>query len=209
MSEEGESQIQIQIEREPWKAWGLKEAERVEPRILELVAQDASILRTVCEPVEFPLKQEDIELVTSMVYSIQPEQLKKAGAPWPSAAGMAANQWGQNKRIFLFGSADHIPADRRGRMFEVIFNPEYAPVTSEAGEPCATVDGVEGCFSVPGVRGQVKRFQKVQVIYQDAHGVKHSRVLSDRPARVWQHENDHLNGILYTDLTDQVSPDEE
>ena len=72
------------------------------PRILTLVDFHHPILRHPTEPVHFPLSDADKQLIRDMKYSIQPEQLKKANAPWDSAGGMAANQWGANKRIFLF-----------------------------------------------------------------------------------------------------------
>ena len=58
----------------------------------------------------------------------------------------------------------------------------------------------EGCLSIPGRRGCVKRPEKVTVTYQDIKG-RHQEIQADGIlARVLQHEIDHLNGVLYVDL---------
>ena len=68
------------------------------PRLLTLVDFHHPLLRQSIEPVHFPLSDIDKQLIQDMKYSIEVDQLKKAGAPWDAAAGMAANQWGANKR---------------------------------------------------------------------------------------------------------------
>ncbi len=70
----------------------------------------------------------------------------------------------------------------------------------------------EGCLSVPGLRGYVERPQFVRVRYQDLAGARHSLELQGFPATVFQHEFDHLDGVLYIDrLKDstQLAFDEE
>lgn len=57
----------------------------------------------------------------------------------------------------------------------------------------------EGCLSFPGVRGKAVRSNKIKVQYMDEHGKKVRRELSGFSARVFQHEIDHLNGIVYID----------
>ena len=61
----------------------------------------------------------------------------------------------------------------------------------------------EGCLSVPGLRGYVERPQHVRVTYQDLRGARHVLELKGFLATVFQHEFDHLDGVLYVDrLTD-------
>ena len=66
------------------------------------------------------------------------------------------------------------------------------------------VDGIEGCLSIPGYLGEVERYESIRVRAQDRHGKKIKLRLSGWTARIFQHEIDHLNGVLYIDrLTDQ------
>jgi len=114
-----------------------------------------------------------------------------------SAAGMAANQWGFCKKIFLYGP-------QRDNNFEVILNPSYQPAPDATAQDawyeqvpsfCSLLR--EGCFSIPCCTGKVKRWDKILIKYQNINGEVQEKELSDWPARVWQHENDHLNGFLY------------
>lgn len=169
----------------------------IKPRLLTLVDFHAPILRQTTEPVSFPLSDENKQLIADMKYSIQPEQLKAANAPWDSAAGMAANQWGYNKQIFLFCP------DADMNSLEVMINPSYEPLNSANK---ATTDSPdqdlcwEGCFSVPLATGNVKRYTNIRAKYQDENGKVIIRELRGRFARVFQHETDHLNGHLYYEL---------
>lgn len=197
------------------------------PHNLKLVGYHHPILRKAMEPLTFPLKEQDKHIITDMVFSIQSKQLKKAKAPWKHASGMAANQWGCDKRIFLFCPE----ADTVNRL-SVIINPSYeplmdenldteigvdtntdtnidsntrakAPVSLEASDTEA-IDYPhdfqwESCFSVPLATGLVKRYSRIKVTYQNENGETITQILSGYYARVWQHENDHLNGFLYDD----------
>lgn len=163
------------------------------PQLLKLVDFDNSILRQAIEPVHFPLSAVDKQYIEDMKYSIQPEQLKAADAPWESAAGMAANQWGLNKRIFLFCPDKEID-------LEVIINPHYEPL-AYAAEQLPNEDlSWEGCFSVPLATGNVKRYTDIRATYQNEAGETITREMHGRNARVFQHETDHLNGLLYYEL---------
>ncbi len=62
-----------------------------------------------------------------------------------------------------------------------------------------TADGYEGCLSVPGVGGLVRRNRWIKVQYTDAKGVVKSTEAEGANAVLWQHELDHLNGVLYLD----------
>jgi len=64
-------------------------------------------------------------------------------------------------------------------------------------------DGIEGCLSIPGWLGEVSRHQSVLVRALDRHGNKIRLRMHDWDARIFQHEIDHLDGVLYIDrLTD-------
>jgi peptide deformylase len=164
----------------------------LKPRLLKLVDYHSPVLRQIMKPIQFPLSNEDKELIRDMKYSIQAEQLKEADAPWDAAVGMAANQWGIHKRIFLFcPDADTING------LEAIINPSYEPILETTIDQEA--ETWEGCFSVPLATGIVKRYTHIRVTYQNELGETIVKELRDWPARVWQHENDHLDGLLYDD----------
>jgi peptide deformylase len=163
--------------------------------LLKLAAYNDPILRNPTQAVSFPLSTEDQQLISDMIYSIQPKNLAAAGAPWDAAVGMAANQWGVNKSIFLY-----CPTGDTVDGLEVVINPSYQAVFIPLATAVPTeADDWEGCFSVPLATGNIRRSLKIKVKYQNQQGEYLERVLTDWEARVWQHENDHLNGYLYDD----------
>lgn len=157
------------------------------PKLLHLVEYADPILRQETKKVDFPLSAEDKQIIADMKYSIKDRQLKKANAPFESAAGMAANQWGIDKKIFLF-------APKRG-ILEVIINPNYEPIHEE-GEHSPMLKGWEGCFSIPLGMNHVQRYAAIKAKYQNEEGVFLEKILTGWIARIWQHETDHLNGLL-------------
>lgn len=163
------------------------------PKLLKFAAYDDPVLHQKTEPVVFPLSIEDQHLIADMIFSIQPQQLKKANAAWEVPAGMAANQWGVAKSIFLFcpyGNTEDL---------KVIINPTYEPIPTLAIIAPSEVCEWEGCFSVPLATGNIKRSNKIKITYQNEQGAVIHNVLAGYNARVWQHETDHINGHLYDD----------
>ena len=75
----------------------------------------------------------------------------------------------------------------------VVINPELIPVRSEV------IEDWEGCLSIPDIRGRVPRAREVMMRAFDRHGERIELRAHDYPARVIQHETDHLDGILYFD----------
>ena len=100
-----------------------------------------------------------------------------------NGVGLAAPQIAVSKRIFV--------ADDGESGFEAYINPEWQP----DGDEMATDS--EGCLSVPGLFGEVTRYARVIVRYQDIHGKKKVKKASGLLARCIQHETDLLNGILF------------
>ena len=84
-----------------------------------------------------------------------------------------------------------------GKLYAVI-NPEIARASEEM------VDGVEACLSIPGYFGTVERHMEVTVKGQDRHGKKMRIKARDWLARVFQHEIDHLDGVLFIDIASEV-----
>lgn len=74
-----------------------------------------------------------------------------------------------------------------------MLNPKIIAHSSEV------VKGWEGCLSIPGIRGTVLRYQAVEVEYTTRDGKLHRQELTDFVARIFQHELDHLDGIVFLD----------
>jgi peptide deformylase len=106
--------------------------------------------------------------------------------------GLAAPQVHQSVRLALIGIEEGKGEDRRIRVLPIV-NPEVTPTTAEAGEDW------EGCLSVPRLRGRVSRPNAITVRALDRRGNKVEFDLQGYPARVVQHELDHLDGILFID----------
>ena len=87
--------------------------------------------------------------------------------------------------------------DQAGVLYEVI-NPEIVKSSRDM------VEGIEGCLSIPGYFGLVERSEAVTVQGQDRHGKTMRIKAYDWLARVFQHEIDHLDGILYIDKALEV-----
>ncbi|TYA13118.1 peptide deformylase [Paenibacillus faecis] len=104
--------------------------------------------------------------------------------------GLAAPQIGILKRVIVVDVGDE------HGLIELI-NPE---IMSKEGEQF----GPEGCLSIPGYRGDVRRAQTVTVKGLDRNGNEVTYTGSDLLARAFQHEIDHLNGVLYTDIAERV-----
>lgn len=110
-------------------------------------------------------------------------------------AGIAANQVGETLRIAIAeveGENPRYPYKPEIPL-TVMVNPEIEPLDDE------TFDNNEGCLSVPGLRGDLVRQVNVRVRYLDREGVEHDEVKRGLTAGTFQHEVDHLNGVLFID----------
>lgn len=109
-------------------------------------------------------------------------------------AGLAATQIGVLQRVMIFGieSNPRYP-DAEPVPMTVLVNPEFEIV----GE--RRVSDWEGCLSVPGMRGVVPRFERIHYRGYDQTGMLIEREVDGFHARVFQHEYDHLDGVLYPD----------
>ena len=110
-----------------------------------------------------------------------------------SGAGIAAPQIGVDLRVVIFGGTGKNPRypDAPEIPFTVLCNPVLEPLDNERSA------GWEGCLSVPGLRGEVPRFEHLRYSGRDAAGATFVRIIDGFHARVVQHEVDHLDGVLY------------
>lgn len=117
-----------------------------------------------------------------------------------SGAGLAAPQIGVPLRVVVFGAASNPRyPDAPPVPYTELVNPVLTPLGDE------TEEGWEGCLSVPGLRGIVRRWMRLRYEGLDAAGRRVCREVDGFHARVVQHECDHLDGVLFpmrvTDFT--------
>jgi peptide deformylase len=108
--------------------------------------------------------------------------------------GIAAPQVGESQRLFIVASRPNPRYPNAPEMEPTaMLNPRILSHSSE------TVKGWEGCLSIPGIRGKVPRYRAIEVEYLDRTGKLHKHELTDFVARIFQHELDHLDGIVFLD----------
>lgn len=110
--------------------------------------------------------------------------------------GIAGNQVGEGLSVFLMGLAEGSERHPKGIPLTAVFN----PVVRFIGEEKET--DWEGCLSVPGLRGKVTRYKKLELSGLNLEAKPFKKVFEGFPARVIQHEWDHLNGKVYLDRVD-------
>ena len=111
-----------------------------------------------------------------------------------NGAGIAAPQIGELLRIATIEVNDNPRYPYKPRIpLTVVVNPVIEPLDDE------TVDINEGCLSVPNMRGNVLRNVNVRVRWWDRHGIEHDEVKRGLTAGTFQHECDHLDGVLFLD----------
>ncbi len=142
--------------------------------------------------------------------------MKATLAATPDGVGLAAPQINESLRMFIVseeaeeidraeksgwerrqkhdrGTVTEKPYEKRAWRYYVFINPVLKNHSRR------TMDGPEGCLSVPGTFGDVSRYEKLTVEAHDEHGKKFTRNASRFFARVIQHELDHLDAILFID----------
>jgi peptide deformylase len=140
-----------------------------------ILTEPNKILRTKSTPVD-PQKIKTPEfqaLISDMI-----ETMKHA-----NGVGLAANQIGQTMRLIIASIKEPTP----------LINPEIV------SHSILKVKSEEGCLSVPGKFGYVRRYKSVKIKALDRNGQEIRMRLDDLPAIVVQHEIDHLDGILFID----------
>ncbi|WP_319420145.1 peptide deformylase [Pleurocapsa sp. FMAR1] len=151
------------------------------PKIAQI---GAYILRTKAKSV---IKIEDKDIL-SLIDSLIATAIASKGV------GIAAPQISQPYRLFIISSH---PSDRYPHAPTMsptaMINPRILNHSQE------TVKDWEGCLSVPNVRGLVPRYRQIEVEYTTQVGEIKQEVFTDFIARIFQHELDHLDGILFVD----------
>lgn len=137
------------------------------------------------------------ELVSNMIHTMYKDD----------GVGIAAPQVGKNIRLAIITKAALIRTDGdvsfSTKKDLVIVNPTYTPLNAD------TAEEEEGCLSVPGVWGSTPRHTKILVRFSTLDGKQHKCVITDFLARVFQHEIDHLDGVLFIDRARETHEMEE
>ncbi|MEU1476745.1 peptide deformylase [Streptomyces sp. NPDC005760] len=163
---------------------------------LPIVAAGDPVLRQGIEPYDGHL---DAALFSRFVEALR---ITMHAAP---GVGLAAPQVGVPLRIAVIEDPAPVPEEvrlARGRVpqpFRVLVNPSYEPVGT------GRVAFFEGCLSVPGWQAVVARPAEVRLRCEDEHGRPVDEVFTGWPARIVQHETDHLDGMLYLDRAEPRS----
>jgi len=112
--------------------------------------------------------------------------------------GLAAPQVAVPSRLIVVEFNVNEEDEESPKKLYVLANPEIVETSDEM------VKGIEGCLSIPGLVGEVERHQSVVVKGQNKLGKPVKIKATGWLARIFQHEIDHLDGVLYTDRTDKV-----
>ena len=151
--------------------------------LLEVVRLGHPALRSVAEevPEEWFESGRLADLGRAMVRTMIDEE----------GVGLAAPQVAESLRLFAYWVPE--TDDHPEIAPTVLVNPEIRAIDDDVEE------GWEGCLSIPGLRGLVPRFRRVKVKARGINGGPVSMTADGFPARVIQHENDHLDGVVFLD----------
>jgi peptide deformylase len=163
------------------------------------VPTNSPVLRQVAKviPTEHITSKPIQEIIDLMV---------NTGKKEPNMAGLAAPQVGFSFRIIIvsdkaFATDRPEPGKTKENSFRVFVNPRITYASHEKE------NDTEGCFSVPGDVGVVPRVKSITVSAYDRNGKKVNLELTGFAARVFQHEIDHINGLIYPDRIFRFQPD--
>ncbi|RNI28739.1 peptide deformylase [Rufibacter latericius] len=151
--------------------------------IYPIVAYGDPVLRTKAKdiPLDSPELEKLIEDMFETMYHAH-------------GVGLAAPQIGKSIRLFVIDSKPFMDEGEEEKGVKKAFiNPT---ILEESGEEWGFD---EGCLSIPGVREEVWRLERVKIRYYDLQGKEYIEEFDDVTARVIQHEYDHIEGILFTD----------
>lgn len=156
---------------------------------LQVMELGHPVLRRVAKPITEARRTSLQPLMDQLIQTAQQA----------NGVGIAAPQVGISERLFIVASRP-TPRYPHAPVMEptVMINPQIVSHSAER------VKDWEGCLSVPGVRGLVPRYQAIAVEYMDRYGQHQHQELTDFVARIFQHELDHLNGILFIDRVEST-----
>ncbi len=153
----------------------------IDPQTLQIVHYPDPVLRGKARPL--PAVNAETRAVAARMLELM------HAAP---GVGLAGPQVGLDWRLFVANPTGD-PADDR-----VFINPRLTDPSREQDEQD------EGCLSLPGINGQVRRPRRITITAIDLDGRPFTLTSDQLPARIWQHECDHLDGILIIDRMPRI-----
>ena len=167
----------------------------------ELIEENIQFLKTPTRKVNFPLSNDIKSIIDDLVdtYKATP------------CAGIAANQIGYDKSIFIGMEYDDRPeegrddsqdldeVERDSNNYEIYINPQIDKFDKKSMQT-----GDEGCLSIPNLTLQIERYDKIKVRYYNAEGRAIKKPLNKFISRLYQHELDHLNGKLMIEDREKI-----
>ena len=159
------------------------------PELLDVIELGNPILRQKAQFVQDVQSDRIQTLVENLLVTV-----KEA-----NGVGIAAPQVAQSDRLFIVASRPNLRYPTAPTMEPTaMLNPQILSHSDE------TVKGWEGCLSIPGIRGEVPRYQAIEVEYTGRDGKLYKQELTDFVARIFQHELDHLDGIVFIDRVEST-----
>ena len=152
--------------------------------ILQIVQLGDPVLRSPAQLVDNVRDQRIQKLIDDLIATVGQA----------NGVGIAAPQVAERDRLFIVASRPNPRYPNAPEMEPTaIINPRLIAHSTEF------IQGWEGCLSIPGIRGLVPRYQAIEVEYTDRNGKSQKQELTDFVARIFQHEYDHLDGIVFLD----------
>ena len=178
---------------------GEKEEIKIDPKLLQekkkilrmIPPSDPRLLMQIAPFVDDTLKEAGFKDRVELSKTMYDTMVKYGGI------GLSANQVGLPYRMFIMGGHPSIESGK----IRSVFNPLINDVSKE------TVMMKEGCLSFPFLFLSITRPKWCHVKYTDQHGKDVEEVLHGMNARIFQHENEHMNGYVFTDLVSKMKLD--
>jgi peptide deformylase len=152
--------------------------------ILEIIQLGHPLLRSFAQIVDNIQDQGIQNLIDNLITTVGQA----------NGVGIAAPQVAESYRLFIVACRPN-PRYPTAPTMEptAMINPRILAHSNEV------VKGWEGCLSIPGIRGWVPRYQAIEIEYTDRNGKLQKQELTHFVARIFQHEYDHLDGIVFLD----------
>jgi len=159
------------------------------PEILEISQLGNPVLRERSQFVENIQGDRIQELIDKLISTVQQA----------NGVGIAAPQVAMGDRLFVVASRPNLRYPQAPTMEPTaMINPRIIASSTEI------VKDWEGCLSIPGIRGLVPRSRSIEIEYTSRDSKLHRQELTDFVARIFQHEHDHLDGIVFLDKVEST-----
>lgn len=152
--------------------------------VLEIIQLGHPLLRSSAQLVDNIQDQNIQNLIDNLIATVGQA----------NGVGIAAPQVAESYRLFIVASRPNLRYPNAPTMEPTaMINPQILAHSTQV------VKGWEGCLSIPEIRGYVPRYEAIEIEYTDRNGKLQKQELTDFVARIFQHEYDHLNGIVFLD----------